>query len=230
MKKTLLSWSSGKDSAWALQLLRQQADIEVVGLFTTVNKAFGRVAMHAVRIELLHLQAASVGLPVEIISLPYPCSNADYEMIMGGFVTRAKQQKIECIAFGDLFLEDIRQYRETKLADSGLTPIFPLWGMKTKTLARQMVANGLRAMITCVDPRQLATKFCGREFNADFLDSLPVGVDPCGEQGEFHSFVFDGPMFTEKIKIQSAATVNRDGFVFTDLKLAEPDDRIIPIL
>lgn len=216
-RKTLMSWSSGKDSAWALHTLQQNPDIDVVGLFCTVNKAFERVAMHGVRIELLQRQADSIGLPLEILEIPYPCSNSDYEHIMGEFVRRAHEYSIEHFAFGDLFLEDIRNYREDKLKDSGITPIFPIWGIPTEQLSRTMLSGGLRTVITCIDPKQITEDFAGREFNEEFLASLPEGIDPCGENGEFHSFVFDGPMFKEKIAIRVGDIVHRDGFVFADV-------------
>lgn len=222
MKKTMLSWSSGKDSAWTLHVLKQQPDIELVGLFSTVNAEYERVAMHAVRVELLKEQAAAVGLPVQLIPIPYPCTNADYEAIMTEFVDRAKAQGVDHFAFGDLFLEDVRAYREKQLAGTGMTPLFPLWGLPTDVLSRQMVDSGLRAQITCIDPRQLPERFAGQEFNADFLDRLPEGVDPCGERGEFHSFAFDGPMFHRPVRLRVGETVTRDGFVFTDL-LSESD-------
>lgn len=215
--KTLLSWSSGKDSAWALHVLRQWPEYEVVGLFCTVNQAFNRVAMHAVRTELILRQAQSVGLPIQLIQIPYPCSNADYERIMGAFVAEVAAQGIECFAFGDLFLEDVRRYRERSLADTGITPVFPLWGMPTATLAGEMVAAGLRARISCVDPRALPPAFCGEEYGERFLQALPDGVDPCGENGEFHSFAYDGPMFEQAIDTRAGETVTRDGFTFTDL-------------
>lgn len=217
MKKTLLSWSSGKDSAWTLHALRRRPDIQVAGLFSTINEEFDRVAMHAVRVDLLRRQAACLGLEIELISIPNPCSNADYEAIMSDFVKRVREQGVEYFAFGDLFLEDIRRYREDSLRDSGITAIFPIWGMPTAALAEEMVASGLRARITCVDPKQLAPRFAGREYDASFLADLPSAVDPCGENGEFHSFAFDGPMFTEPVGITVGETISRDGFVFTDL-------------
>ncbi len=216
-QKTLLSWSSGKDSAWALHTLRQDPQVDVVGLFCTVNQAFDRVAMHGVRVELLLQQAKNVGLPLQIISIPYPCSNEAYAEIMTAFVAEAKQENIQCFAFGDLFLEDIRKYREDRLKDTGITPLFPLWGMPTKTLSRTMVASGLKAAITCLDPKKISESFAGREFNTSFLNDLPADVDPCGEYGEFHSFAFDGPMFQFPVEISLGETVLRDGFVFTDL-------------
>lgn len=212
-----MSWSSGKDSAWALYKLQQNPEIELVGLFCTVSKAFDRVAMHGVRVELLRLQAERADLPLQIIEIPSPCSNADYEILMGQFVADVKSRGVEHIAFGDLFLEDIRSYREEKLKNSGITPIFPIWGMPTDKLSREMVDAGLRAIITCIDPEQAPKEFAGREFDQNLLDSLPETVDPCGENGEFHSFVFDGLMFREPIAIEIGDIVHRDGFVFADV-------------
>ena len=217
MKKTLLSWSSGKDSAWALHVMRQDPDVAIDGLFTTINQEFDRVAMHAVRTVLLQQQADSIGLPIQLISIPYPCSNADYARIMSTFVTREKERGVECFAFGDLFLEDIREYREKALSGTGVAASFPIWGSDTRVLSATMLESGLRAQITCVDPSQLAPEFSGREYDASFLTDLPPGVDPCGENGEFHSFAFDGPMFGHKIDIKIGETTTRDNFVFTDL-------------
>lgn len=218
-KPILLSWSSGKDSAWTLYQLQQSPDYEVVGLVTTINRQFQRVAMHAVRMELLQAQAVAAGLPLRIIELPWPCSNADYEAIMGGFVREAVADGVECMAFGDLFLEDIRAYREKQLAGTGLQPVFPIWGMPTKQLARDMVNAGLRATVTCVDPQQAPAALAGQVFDADFLDALPEGVDPCGENGEFHSFAWAGPMFIRPLEVRTGEVVERDGFVFADLSL-----------
>jgi len=216
-RKTLLSWSSGKDSAWALHALRQDPAVELVGLLTTLNESFARVAMHAVRETLLERQAQAAGLPLWKIPLPYPCSNEAYERIMAGVIQRAQSEGVEAMAFGDLFLEDIRAYRERQLDGTGLEPLFPIWGIPTDELARTMVAAGLRAHITCVDPRQLDRGFAGRVFDADFLADLPAGVDPCGENGEFHSFATDGPMFSKRLEVQTGEVVERDGFVFADL-------------
>ncbi|HME72830.1 MAG TPA: ATP-binding protein [Myxococcota bacterium] len=216
-RRVLLSWSSGKDSAWCLQLLRQSADIKVVGLVTTVNETYGRVAMHAVREVLLERQAAAAGLPIWRVPIPSPCSNAQYEEAMGRVVARAVAEGISGMAFGDLFLEEIRRYREARLAGTGLEPIFPLWGLPTDALARTMVGAGLRARITCVDPAQLPAHFAGREFDEALLTSLPPGVDPCGERGEFHTFAYAGPMFRGRVGVQSGEIVERDGFVFADL-------------
>ena len=219
-KRTLLSWSSGKDSAWALHVLRQDPDIELCGLFCTVNKALGRVAMHGVRRELLHQQAAMAGLPLQLIEIPYPCSDAEYADTMEAFVARARQDGIECFAFGDLFLQDVRRYREERLKGSGIVPIFPLWGMPTAQLGREMLAGGLQARLTCIDPKRLDKGFAGRTYDTSLLDELPGDVDPCGEYGEFHSFAFDGPMFRKPVAVCPGETVERDGFVFTDLKPA----------
>ncbi len=216
--KILLSWSSGKDSAWSLHVLKQQQEVEVVGLMTTVNRAYRRVAMHAVRLELLEAQAAAVNVPLWTIPIPYPCSNQDYESAMAAAMAKAKREAIGGIAFGDLFLDDIRRYREEKLRDTGISPLFPIWGIPTKQLAREMVGAGLRARLTCIDPKQLSASFVGREFDAALLDELPDGVDPCGERGEFHTFAYDGPMFREPVKIQLGETAERDGFVFADLE------------
>lgn len=219
-RKTLLSWSSGKDSAWALHVLRQDPAVEVVGLLTTVNQRFARVAMHAVRESLLERQAEAAGLPLQKVPLPWPCPNETYERIMAGEIARAKAEGVEAVAFGDLFLEDIRAYRERQLEGTGLEPLFPIWGMPTGELARTMLGAGLRAHVTCVDPRQLDPAFAGRVFDAAFLDELPAGVDPCGENGEFHSFASEGPMFATALPVRSGEVVERDGFVFADLEPA----------
>lgn len=218
-KKALMSWSSGKDSAWALYRLQQDPDIEVVGLFCTVNQEFNRISMHGIRIELLQAQATSINLPLEIIEIPYPCSNVEYERIMGEFVERAKQNNIEHFAFGDLFLEDIRNYREEKLKDSGIIPIFPLWGIPTDQLAQEMIAQGLKTMIICIDSKRTPQEFVGQEFNEHFLETLPENIDPCGENGEFHTFVFDAPMFQQPIEIISGELFERDGFIYADIQL-----------
>jgi len=214
-----LSWSSGKDSAWALHLLRIRDDVQVSGLLTTLNREAGRVAMHAVREELLDAQAAAAGLPLIKIFLPHPCSNAAYETAMREAIARAKADGITHMAFGDLFLEDVRRYRETMLAGTGIQPIFPLWGQPTGQLADRMIAAGLRAHLTCVDPNQLSPDFAGRTFDEWLLEDLPDGVDPCGERGEFHTFAYAGPMFQEPIPILPGEVITRDGFVFADLQL-----------
>ncbi|HLT92648.1 MAG TPA: hypothetical protein VKZ85_17065 [Woeseiaceae bacterium] len=221
-KRTLLSWSSGKDSAWALHVLRQRDDVEVVGLFTTMNEAADRAAMHAVRRALVARQAEAAGLPIDFIPLPYPCPNAAYEAAMSDYVAAARERRIDCFAFGDLHLEDVRRYREDTLAGTGIEPLFPIWGSDTAAMARTMVDAGLRARVTCVDPRRLAARFAGCVFDHAFLDDLPHGVDPCGENGEFHTFAFTGPMFHRSLDVVVGETVERDGFVFSDLLEAEP--------
>ena len=218
-RKTWLSWSSGKDSAWALHVLRQSAEYEVTGLFTTVNSVFGRVAMHAVRIELLRQQVQAVGLPLHLIEIPYPCSNEQYAAVMAGFVAQACNDGVRCMAFGDLFLQDVRRYREEHLRGTGIEAVFPLWEMPTRGLVKEMLAGGLRACLTCVDPRVLPAGLAGRELTQEMLDSLPPGIDPCGENGEFHTFVFDGPMFTHPLDIEMGGVIMRDGFVFADCRL-----------
>ena len=217
MKRVLLSWSSGKDSAWTLHRLRQDGDVEVVGLLTTVNESANRVAMHAVRRALLEAQAEAVGLPLWVIPLPSPCTNLEYERIMSQACRRAVAEGIQAIAFGDLYLADVRRYRERQLAGTGLEPVFPLWGIPTAALANEMITAGLQAKITCVDPRVLDRAFAGREFDASFLADLPAHVDPCGENGEFHSFVYNAPEFPAPLPIRAGEIVERDGFVFADL-------------
>ena len=216
-KRCWLSWSSGKDSAWALKVLRERDDLEVVGLLTTLNEEADRVAMHAVRRQLLEAQAEAAGLPLVTVDLPYPCSNEEYEKRMAVAVARAQADGVELMAFGDLFLEDIRQYRESKLEGTGIAPVFPLWGIPTGELARTMVAGGVKAYVTCVDPKQLDRRFAGRAFDAELLDELPEGVDPCFERGEAHSFVWDAPSFAAPIAVQVGEVVERDGFVFADV-------------
>ncbi|MEO5740812.1 MAG: ATP-binding protein [Vicinamibacterales bacterium] len=219
--KILVSWSTGKDSAWMLHMLNQQYPNAAAGLLTTTNQAFDRVAMHAVRRELLEAQAAAARLPLHVLPLPWPCSNEQYELIMrtaiGGFVTEAFTH----VAFGDLFLEDVRRYRADRLAGTGLEPLFPIWKTKsTHDLAHEMIAAGLKARLTCIDPRKLDRSFAGRTFDRELLNDLPSGTDPCGENGEFHSFAVGGPMFTKEINVKTGDTVDRDGFVFTDLMIA----------
>jgi uncharacterized protein (TIGR00290 family) len=217
MQKCLVSWSSGKDSAWTVHLLRRQPDIQLAGILTTVNEKYSRVAMHAVREALLEEQADALGLPLWKVPIPSPCPNEVYERAMAAAVERAVSDGCTHMAFGDLFLEDIRRYREEKLAGTGLTPLFPLFGADTARLAREMIAGGLRARLTCVNPKVLDARFAGREFDASLLDELPPSVDPCGERGEFHSFAYAGPMFSRPIPIVSGEIVERDGFVFADV-------------
>jgi len=216
-KKTLVSWSSGKDSAWTLHVLRQRSDVEVVGLMTTMNQVYQRIAIHAVRLELLQLQAQAAGLPLHLIDLPYPCTNAQYEQAMSGFIRQSQRDGIECIAFGDLFLADIKAYREEKLSGTGIAPLFPIWQTPTDVLAREMISSGLRAVVTCVDPKHLSAGFAGREFDEQLLSDLPGEVDPCGERGEFHTFAFAGPMFNHPVPIAVGEIVEREGFVYADV-------------
>ncbi len=215
--KCLVSWSTGKDSAWLVHILRQREDIELAAALTTVNETYSRVAMHAVREELLEAQANALGLPLWKVPIPSPCPNETYERAMRAAVDRAVAEGFTHIAFGDLFLKDIRRYREERLAGTGLTPIFPLFGADTARLARDMIAGGLRARLTCVNPQVLDARFAGREFDAVLLDELPPHVDPCGERGEFHSFAYAGPMFSTPISVVGGEIVERDGFVFADM-------------
>jgi uncharacterized protein (TIGR00290 family) len=216
-KKILLAWSSGKDSAWALHVLRQQDQYEIAGLMTTFNAAFDRVAMHSTRRALVEMQAEAAGLPLIAAPIPWPCSNADYEAAMKLVCDQALAQGITAIAFGDLFLTDVRDYRERQLKDTELEPLFPIWGIPTQKLAQEMINTGLRAKLVCVDPRQLPSSFIGCDFDQIFLKELPAGVDPCGENGEFHSFVYAGPMFNREIAIVTGEKVKRDGFWFCDV-------------
>jgi uncharacterized protein (TIGR00290 family) len=216
-KRILLSWSSGKDSAWALHVLRQRDDVEVVALLTTMDATHGRVAMHAVREALLEQQADAADLPLWTVPLPWPCPNETYEGLMNAVFVRARAEGIDAIAYGDLFLEDIRAYREARHAGTGIEALFPLWRQPTAGLARSMIDGGLRAILTCVDPKQLDASFAGRDFDADLLRELPPGVDPCGERGEFHTFVHAGPMFAAPIPIRKGEVVEREGVVFADV-------------
>jgi len=215
--RALVSWSSGKDSAWALHEVRRAGDVDVVGLLTTVTDPFSRVAMHAVREELLDAQAAALRLPCRKVRLPWPCPNETYEARMAEALADARAAGVTHVVFGDLFLADIRAYREEKLAGTGIAPLFPLWGRDTAALARTMIEGGLRATLTCVDPRSLDARFAGRAFDGGLLAELPAGVDPCGENGEFHSFAWAGPMFDAPIPVAPGEVVVRDGFVFADL-------------
>jgi uncharacterized protein (TIGR00290 family) len=221
MKRILLSWSSGKDSAWSLRVLRQRGEYDVVGLLTTFNGEADRVAMHAVRRELVERQAAAAGLPLWGVALPWPCSNEQYELLMAQTCAKALAEGIEGVAFGDLFLEDVRAYREKQMKDTGLEPIFPVWGLPTRALAREMIASGTRAKLTCVDTGKLDRSFAGREFDEVLLADLPSDVDACGERGEFHSFVYAGPMLSGLVPVSVGATVARDQFVFADLNFDE---------
>jgi uncharacterized protein (TIGR00290 family) len=226
MKRVVVSWSGGKDSAWALHLVRQCGDCEVVALLTTMNEAFDRVAMHAIRREVVQAQARSAGLPLWTVPLPWPCSNQQYETAMSQICKRAVSEGAQSVVFGDLFLADIRAYREKQLAGTGLEPMFPLWLLPTSELAREMIGVGMRARLTCVDPKQIASSFAGREFDAELLSDLPGSCDPCGEKGEFHTCVYVGPMFSSPLELVNGEVVTRDGFVFADMelkKISAPD-------
>jgi uncharacterized protein (TIGR00290 family) len=216
-KKTLIAWSSGKDAAWALHEIRRSGEYEIAGALTTVTETFGRVSMHAVREELLRRQCEAVGLRQAIVPIPFPCPNEIYEARMAEALQTAKAEGVTHIVFGDLFLEEVRAYREEKLAGSGIEPVFPLWGRPTEALAREMIAGGLQARLVCIDPKILPKAFAGRSFDAALLDDLPEGVDPCGERGEFHTCAVAGPMFSRKIEVKPGEIVERDGFVFADL-------------
>ena len=220
--KMLASWSSGKDSAWMVHVLRQRGDVEIGALLTTINEPAQRVAMHAVRVEVLQAQAAAIGAPLWMVPIPSPCPNDVYEAAMAAAVERAVREGFTHVAFGDLFLDDIRRYREERLAGTGLTPLFPLFDSSpgwTTSLARTLVGAGVRARITCVNPKRLDRAFAGREYDAALLRDLPPDVDPCAERGEFHTCAYAGPMFSRPIPVDTGITVERDGFIFTDLTL-----------
>jgi uncharacterized protein (TIGR00290 family) len=214
-----MSWSSGKDSAMALHVVGTDADLDVTALLVTMNAEADRVAMHAVRRELLAAQAARLDLPVHVVDIPSPCPNDVYEAAMTSALAVARDAGVERMVFGDLFLEDVRDYRETRLAGTGITPVFPLWGRPTDRLARDMLGAGVRAVLTCIDPTVLEPELAGRAFDEALLAELPPGVDPCGERGEFHTFVWDGPGFRAPIDIEVGDVVERDGFVFCDVRL-----------
>lgn len=225
MKKILLSWSGGKDSAWALHVLREtkrfRDQYEVAGLLTTVNEKFRRVAIHGFHEKLLDQQALSVGLPLWKVPIPFPCSNEEYEARMALVCRQAVRKEFAGIAFGDLFLEEIRAYREQKLKGTKLEPVFPLWGIPTDRLAQEMMTAGLRARLTCVDPKRVPAKLVGRDWNMRLLKELPDGADPCGENGEFHTFAYAGPMFARSIPVVAGITVNRDGFDYAEMLIEQ---------
>jgi uncharacterized protein (TIGR00290 family) len=222
MKRVLLSWSSGKDSAWALHVLRQDPAVRVEGLLTTFNDAVDRVAMHAVRRSLVEAQAASTRLPLWRVPIPSPCPNEIYEARMAETIARARAAGMTHVAFGDLFLEDVRRYREDRMAGTGIEPLFPVWGLPTPSLALDMLRAGVVATITCVDPRQIDRAFAGRRYDASLLADLPATADPCGERGEFHTFCSAGPMFAEPIAVATGEIVEREGFVFADVEPTSP--------
>ncbi|MGB7751228.1 MAG: hypothetical protein WCF88_06715 [Candidatus Acidiferrales bacterium] len=223
--KAWLAWSSGKDSAWALHTVREAGSFDVVALLTTVNRTHGRVAMHAVRESLLEMQAAAAGLPLVKVGIPSPCSNEIYERAMSEAMAQAASERVRHVIFGDLFLQDVRAYREKQLARCGMTPVFPLWGIETRALGEEMIAGGLSAYLTCVDPRKLVRDFAGRRFDAELLADLPSGVDPCGENGEFHTFACAGPMFRTELAVTVGEIVEREGFVFADILARGAEDK-----
>jgi uncharacterized protein (TIGR00290 family) len=213
----LIAWSSGKDSAWALHEARRTGDLDIVGALTTVTETFGRVSMHGVREELLQMQLAAAGLPAIVVHIPFPCPNETYEQKMAARMDEAKASGVTHIIFGDLFLEDVRAYRERLFSGTGIVPVFPVWGRPTLALAREMIRAGVEAHLSAVDLRKLPASFAGRRFDNALLDSLPAGIDPCGENGEFHSFVSAGPMLARSIPVTVGETVELDGFAYADL-------------
>jgi uncharacterized protein (TIGR00290 family) len=215
--KAIMSWSTGKESAFALHQIRQNGEVEIVAVMTTISSAFDRVSMHGVREVLLDRQTEALGLPCWKISIPSPCPNEVYEREMASMLDQARRDGVTHVVFGDIFLEDLRAYREKRLAEVGMIAVFPLWKRDTKALAGEMIASGLRATITCIDPRKLHRSFAGRTFDDGFVADLPSGVDPCGENGEFHSFAWAGPMFDKTIPVATGEVVERDGFVFADV-------------
>jgi uncharacterized protein (TIGR00290 family) len=221
MKRILLSWSSGKDSAWCLHVLRQRNDFEIAGLLTTLNEEFDRVAMHGTRRSVLDAQARAADLPLWVIPLPWPCSNEIYESRMLEACARAMNDEIDAVAFDDLFLEDVRAYRVAQMKATGMEPLFPLWNIPTDQLAHEMIAGGLRSKLTCVDTKQLSAEFVGRDFDEELLSALPASVDPCGERGEFHTCVYDGPMFKAPIALQAGDKVMREQFSYADFAVTE---------
>jgi uncharacterized protein (TIGR00290 family) len=227
MEKVWLSWSSGKDSAWTLHELRTDPRFKVVALFTTINERFRRVSMHGVRESILHAQAHAVGLPLHVVPIPWPCSNEEYESHMKTLCRQAMAEGIRTFAFGDLFLEDVREYRVKRLETLGLGAIFPLWERPTRELATQMIRGGLQAKLTCLDPGKLLRKWIGTDFDQKFIDQLPPDVDPCGENGEFHTLVAGGPMFEYPLEVSRGEIVEREGFVFIDLVGGEEREPVL---
>lgn len=221
MKNLWMSWSSGKDSAFALAELYKNPNYKITGLFTSVNEDYGRVAMHSTRISLLQSQAEMLGLTLELVVLPGDCTNEIYELKMKALIEKAVNAGVSAMGFGDLYLEDIREYRERQLEGSGIEAVFPLWNRPTGILAQEMLDAGIEAVLTCIDPSKIAESFAGRYFDALTISELPQSVDTCGENGEFHTFVFAGPNFKDRIPIRVGETVNRGGFVYADVLPAE---------
>jgi uncharacterized protein (TIGR00290 family) len=220
--RAVVAWSTGKDCAWALHEIRRGGELDVVGLLTTFTSSFGRVSMHGVREEVVRAQAESLGLTLHPVPIPYPCPNDVYESAMREALAQLTAQGVSRVVFGDLFLEDVRQYREERLRGTGVEPVFPLWGRPTAALAASMIDAGTVAHVVCLDPRRLDRSFAGRRFDRALLAALPPEVDPCGERGEFHTCVTDGPMFARPVRVEPGPVVERDGFVFADLRLAPP--------
>lgn len=218
-QKTLVSWNTGKDATWTCLQLANDPSIEIVGIFCSVNAQYQRTAVHSVRIELLQRQAAVMNLPLDIIEIPYPCSNIEYEAIMDAFVEKAKQRDVVNFAYGDLFLADIKNYRVNNLVGTGIEAIFPLWELDTPQLANDMLASGQKAIVTCVDPRRLSVDYVGKVFDEAFIASLPEEIDPCGENGEFDTFVFDSPLFSEAIEIKTGELNSEGHYTWVDLEL-----------
>lgn len=216
-KKILLSWSSGKDSAWALYTLSKNPDVDILGLFTVMNEKYDRVSMHSTREELLYLQAEAIGLPIETINIPDPCTNEQCDTIMRQFVRKSAAAGIECMAFGDLFLEDIRQYRVNQMKGTGIEPIFPLWGLPTRSLANEMISAGIEAYVSCVDLKKLPARFAGEKWTSDLVAQFPENIDPCGENGELHTVVVDGPMFRTSVQVKIGEILERNGFAYADI-------------
>jgi uncharacterized protein (TIGR00290 family) len=215
--RALIAWSSGKDSALALHEVRERNEFDIVGALTTVTETFGRVSVHGLRIELLEMQLAAAGLPPQLVRIPYPCPNEIYEQQMAAAMAQAKADGVTHVILGDLFLGDVRAYREKNLAGTGITPVFPVWGRPTDALASEMIAIGMKATLVAVDLKKLSQEFAGRSFDQTLLNDLPAGVDPCGENGEFHTFVHGGPMFQREIALKRGETVVRDGAAYADL-------------
>lgn len=219
--KAWIAWSSGKDSAWALHMTRLLGEVEIIGLMTTITDTYNRVSMHGVHRKLLQAQAKALGLPLHEVNIPAPCSNEEYETHMTEALNIAANQGVKRIVFGDLFLGDVRVYREKNLSKTDIRGYFPLWLSDTSQLAQKMIQSGLKANVVCLDPNKVSPSLAGHPFDQAFLNALPQTVDPCGEHGEFHSFAWDGPMFQHAVPVQTGESVEREGFVFTDLSLAE---------
>ena len=221
-ERAVVAWSTGKDCAWALHTVRSDHSLEVVGLLSTMTEAFDRVSMHGVRAEVVRAQARALGLPLHLVPIPFPCPNEVYERAMATALDRLREDGVTRVVFGDLYLEDVRRYREERMQGTGLLPVFPLWGRPTRTLAEELIDRGVRAHIVALDPKRLPRSFAGRVLTRDLLSELPPDVDPCGERGEFHTCVTSGPMFDTPVRVVPGPVVERDGFVFADLALAPP--------